>query len=118
MKRPKIPFPNRRNLAILAGVFLVGALVLVGLASLLLNIQARQREAEEYPLKIVEVSATELDPAVWGRNFPREYDTFLKTKDSTLQTKYGGSVPYSKLEKDPALVTLYAGYAFSVLNDC
>ncbi len=114
MKRPKIPFPNRRNLAILAGVFLVGALVLAGLAALLLNIQARQREAEEYPLKIVQVSATELDPAVWGRNFPREYDTFLKTKDSTLQTKYGGSVPYSKLEKDPALVTLYAGYAFSV----
>lgn len=114
MKRPKISFPNRRNLAVLAGVFLVGAIMLVGLAALLLNIQARQREAEEYPLKIVEVSATELDPAVWGRNFPREYDTFLKTKDSTLQTKYGGSVPYSKLEKDPALVRLYAGYAFSV----
>ena len=114
MKRPNISSLNRRSLAALAAVFVAGALVLVGIAALLLNIQDRQREAEEYPLKVVEVAATELNPAVWGRNFPREYDTFLKTQDSTLKTKYGGSVPFSKLEQDPALVRLYAGYAFSV----
>lgn len=113
MKRPALSL-NRRKVALLAGVFVVGAVALVGLAALLLNIQDRQHEAQEYPLKVVEVSAAELDPSVWGRNFPREYDTFLKTQDSTLNTKYGGSVPYSKLERDPALVRLYAGYAFSV----
>lgn len=114
MKLPSINVPNRRRLASLGGVFVVAALVFAGLAALLINIRDRQREAEEYPLHVVEVAATELDPAVWGRNFPREYDTFLKTQDSTLQTKYGGSVPYSKLQQDPALVRLYAGYAFSV----
>ncbi len=110
----RIALPAGRNLALLVGVFVVAALILAGLALLLLNIQGRKTEAEEYPLKVVEVSATELDPAVWGRNFPREYDTFLKTRDTTLVTKYGGSVQNSKLEKDPALLRLYAGYAFSV----
>ncbi len=105
---------NARNLALLLGAFVIAALLLAGLAALLLNIQQRKSEAEEYPLKVVQVAANELNPQVWGENFPREYDTFLKTQDSTLQTKYGGSVPYSKLEKDPALVRLYAGYAFSV----
>jgi nitrite reductase (cytochrome c-552) len=110
----KLLISGRRNLVILVGVFVLAALVIGGLAALLLNIQQRKVEALEYPLRVVQVSATELDPAVWGRNFPREYDTFVKTQDSTIETKYGGSVPSSKLTADPALVRLYAGYAFSV----
>jgi len=105
---------NRRTLALVAGICTVSALIFVGLALLLLNIQQRKNEAREYPLRIVRIEPNELDPAVWGRNFPHEYDTFLKTENSQLQTKYGGSVPQSKLERDPALQRLYAGYAFSV----
>ena len=37
----------------------------------------------------------------------------LMTKDNTTATAFGGSEPYSKLEKDPRLVTLFAGYPFS-----
>ena len=112
MKR--FPWLNGRNLILIIGVFAAAALAFVGLALLLLNIQQHKAEAQEYPLKVLEVAADELDPAVWGRNFPREYDSFLKTEDSTLETKYGGSVPHSKLQRDPALIRLYAGYAFSV----
>jgi nitrite reductase (cytochrome c-552) len=65
-------------------------------------------------LKVAEVSANELDPAVWGRNFPKHYDSFLKTEDDSYTTKYGGSQPYSKLERFPALKRLWAGNAFSV----
>jgi nitrite reductase (cytochrome c-552) len=110
----QIPWLKGRNLALFTGIFIVAALAFAGLAALLLNIQQRKFEAREYPLKIVQVEPNELDPEVWGRNFPHEYDTFLKTENSTLRTKYGGSVPDSKLERDPALVRLYAGYAFSV----
>ena len=50
---------------------LAGAIIFGGIAYLLSNIQTRKAEAVEYPLKVVEISDTELDPAVWGQNFPR-----------------------------------------------
>ena len=105
---------TKSRLAIVLGIFAAGAIIFAGLAALLLNVLEHKTEAQEYPLQIVRIESDELDPQVWGRNFPREYNTFVKTEDSTLQTKYGGSVPASKLEKYPALVRLYAGYAFSV----
>lgn len=92
-----------------------GGLVVMGLiAALLVNITTRKAEGEQYPLKIVEIAEGELDPAVWGKNFPRQYDSFMKTQDSTIVTPFGGSVPYSNLERFPAMVRIWAGYAFSV----
>jgi nitrite reductase (cytochrome c-552) len=102
-----------RNVLLIVGAFLLGATVMFGLASLLVNIDTRQDEAQVYPAKIVPIGADELDPAVWGRNFPRHYDSFLKTKDDTVGTPYGGSKVYSKLERYPAMVRIWAGYAFS-----
>jgi nitrite reductase (cytochrome c-552) len=92
----------------------VGAAVLTGVvAALLVNISDRKDEQAEYPLKVVEIGEDELDPAVWGQNFPQEYDRFVKTEEDYGSTEYGGSEPYSKLEKYPAMVRLWAGYAFS-----
>jgi nitrite reductase (cytochrome c-552) len=110
----RYPWLTKGRLALIVGIFAAAAIAFAGLAALLLNVQQHKAEAQEYPLKIVRIEPNELDPKVWGRNFPHEYDTFLKTENSTLRTKYGGSVPDSKLERDPALVRLYAGYAFSV----
>ncbi len=68
------------------------------------------------------------DPAVWGEQYPLEYETYLKTVDQ-VRTKYGGSealprtpdqadprsvVSQEKIEEDPRLKTMWAGYAFSV----
>lgn len=92
----------------------VAGLIIMGLVALLLvNITTRKAEGEQYPLQVVEIAPDELDPAVWGKNFPRQYDGYLKTQESTVNTPYGGSVPYSKLERYPAMVRLWAGYAFS-----
>jgi len=106
--------PSARNIVWLVAAFVVGALVMAGLAALLVSIQGHKNEAAEYPLRVVQIADNELDPAVWGKNFPREYDSFKKTEDTTISTTYGGSIKYSKLEKDPKLVRLYAGYPFSV----
>jgi len=62
---------------------------------------------------MVVVNAMEPDSAQWGLNFPNEYSTFLLTKTNQVRTMYGGSLPYSKIEADPRLVTLFAGYSFS-----
>ena len=95
-------------------VFIVAAGITAGIAALLTNIQARKAEAVQYPLKVVEIAAGELDPAVWGQNFPLQYDAFRKTEQDYGSTTYGGSTVYSKLERYPAMVRLWAGYAFSI----
>jgi nitrite reductase (cytochrome c-552) len=97
----------------LIAAFIGGALIMGAVALLLVNITNRKAEGEQYPLKVVEIAPDEIDPAVWGLNFPRHYDSFAKTEDSTISTPYGGSVPYSKLERYPAMVRIWAGYAFS-----
>ena len=68
------------------------------------------------------------DPAVWGKEYPLQYETYRKTVDQ-VRTKYGGSealphtpdeadprsvVSQEKIEEDPRLKTMWAGYAFSV----
>jgi len=107
-------FWTRRNLILLALAFIAGVGLMLGLAALLVNIQQRQEEAAQYPLKVVDIAEDELDPAVWGRNFPREYDRFVLTANDTISTTYGGSILYSKLERYPVLKRLWAGYPFSV----
>ncbi len=62
---------------------------------------------------MVTVQKFEPDSSIWGLNFPNQYTTMLQTKDNEERTVYGGSFPYSKLEADPRLLTLFAGYAFS-----
>ncbi|MBE2201459.1 MAG: ammonia-forming cytochrome c nitrite reductase subunit c552 [Anaerolinea sp.] len=105
--------PNGRSLTLIGAAFVLGLVVMAGLAALLTNIQQRKAETVEYPLRVVNIDPDELDPAVWGQNFPRQYDAFLRTEDDTISTPYGGSIPYSKLEKYPAMVRIWAGYAFS-----
>lgn len=105
---------SRRVWPVVILAFLVGFGLMAGLAALLANIQGHKSEEAQYPLRVVQIAQDELNPAEWGKNFPRQFATFSKTKDDTIETRYGGSVPYSKLERYPAAPKLWAGYAFSV----
>jgi nitrite reductase (cytochrome c-552) len=105
---------SRRHLLYLGAAFFAGLLIMGGLAALLINIQQRKSETLEYPLRVIAIEQDELDPAVWGMNFPRQYDSFMRTQNDTISTPYGGSVPYSKLERYPAMVRIWAGYAFAI----
>jgi len=100
--------------AIFAFVFLGLVLVGVGIGALLANITTRQVESLQYPLQIVAIGENEIDPEVWGKNFPIHYDRFMMTQQDYGQTPYGGSDNYSKLERYPAMIRIWAGYAFSI----
>ena len=55
-----------------------------------------------------------MDPAEWGKNFPRQYDGYLRTVDIE-RTRYGGSEAFQKLDDGSARWrTLFAGYAFAI----
>lgn len=103
---------SRRNL-LFTIVFLATAVLAGVVVGLLLNINGRKQEAQVSPLRVVDIPAGELDPAIWGQNYPVQYESFSRTQEDYGKTPYGGSTPYSKLEAYPAMVRLWAGYAFS-----
>jgi len=97
-----------------------------GLA-LLVNIWERKSEARHPFFRVVELTDTTEDSAVWGKNFPLQFDGYRRTVDQ-VRTRFGGSeamprtptkadprsiVAQSRLEEDPRLKTMWAGYAFS-----
>jgi nitrite reductase (cytochrome c-552) len=107
---------------------LVAAAAAAGLTALLVNIIERKQEARDPFFRVVELNDEIEDPAVWGKNFPFQYDGYLKTVDQ-VRTRYGGSeaiartptqadprslVAQSRLEEDPRLKTMWNGYAFAV----
>lgn len=94
-------------------IFFITAAATVAATLLLVNIFEKKQEAVLYPSVFKPVGDFETDPKVWGENFPFEYDTYTKTQVVEGRTFYGGSEVYSKLEKFPNLITLFAGYPFS-----
>ena len=57
----------------------------------------------------------DFDPrnAKWGESFPREYLSYLQTAKQDFSSKYNGNQHQDMLAKDPRMVILWAGYAFS-----
>jgi nitrite reductase (cytochrome c-552) len=103
------------------------ALVTLGVVALLVNIFEHKQEARNPFFRVVELTDDTEDPAVWGKNFPQQYDAYRRTVDQ-VRTRFGGSeavpreptsvdprsvVAQSRLDEDPRLKTIWAGYAFS-----
>jgi nitrite reductase (cytochrome c-552) len=101
------------NKTAFAFVVIVVAGATFGITRLLENIRERKLEARENVLRIADIDETTLDPVIWGKNFPRQFDTYKRTVDIE-RTRYGGSEAIQKLDQDPRLRVLFAGYAFSI----
>ena len=91
------------------------AAITFAVAALLVSIFTRKAEQRTPFVRLVEVNETTTDPEVWRKNWPREYDGYSRTVDTT-RTRYGGSeaMPAQKLDRDPWLKRMYSGYAFSI----
>jgi len=93
-------------------VLLVAAVVfLLGLLGM--SILERRWEAQRPSMVLAPLPRWEPDNAVWGRNYPREYEAYLQGRQSDTRTAFGGAVPRDYLEADPRLVILWSGYGFS-----
>src|SRR5262249_29882578 len=127
MNAPSSSESKRARRLFITVVVLAGVATLA-VTSLLINIFERKQEAKNPFYRVVELDDTIDDPAVWAKNFPMQYDLYQRTVDMQ-RTKYGGSealphsptqadprsvVAQSKLEEDPRLKTIWAGYSFSV----
>ena len=124
------PEKRKRNrwIGILIVAIAITAVVTAGITALLANVIERMGEASDSFTKVVELDDTVVDPAVWGQNFPAQYQSFLRTQEM-VATTHAGSVAEertptatdprtvistSRLEEDPRLKDMWAGYPFSV----
>jgi nitrite reductase (cytochrome c-552) len=111
----------------IVGLAVLAALAAAGGSALLVTILERRTEARNPFYRVVELTDRTTDPAVWGKNFPLQWDGYRRTVDQ-VRTRFGGSeavprtptqadprsvVAQSRLEEDPRLRILWAGYAFA-----
>jgi len=105
------------TLGVLATVLVV-AVATAAVTALLVNIFERKSEARQPFVRLVEVTEDTTDPSVWGVNWPKQYDSYLRTAEAT-RTRFGGhggseALPEQKIERDPWLKRMFLGYAFSI----
>jgi nitrite reductase (cytochrome c-552) len=73
------------------------------------------------PVKPVTIPANEVDPAVWGKAYPTEYEMWKKTEEPTAAGKSvykkgwdADKITYDKLSEFPYLALLFNGWGFGV----
>jgi nitrite reductase (cytochrome c-552) len=95
-------------------IIFTGTMAIVFLLGLLAS-SIMERRAEAVFAYTPQVDYSQFEPRneIWGENFPREYQSYLKTSDTSFRSKYNGSASIDMLEVDPRLVVLWAGYSFS-----
>lgn len=110
------PSANRsRTVAIYVATIVGAGLGMVMILALLVTIFTRKQEARVPFHRVVEIDESTIDPAIWGANWPRQYDSYKRTVDYE-RTRYGGSdaIPVQKLDEYPWLRAMWSGYAFSL----
>jgi nitrite reductase (cytochrome c-552) len=119
--------PRRSIGRVITYTAIATALVAAAVTALLVTIVERKQEARNPFYRVVDLTEDSVEPETWGKNFPLQYDSYRRTVDQQ-RTRYGGSeavprtpteadprsiVAQSRLEEDPRLRTMWAGYAFS-----
>jgi nitrite reductase (cytochrome c-552) len=73
------------------------------------------------PVKTVQIPEGEVDPAVWGKAYPTEYELWKKTEEPAAagKSKYkrgfdADKVTYDKLSEFPYMALLFNGWGFGV----
>jgi nitrite reductase (cytochrome c-552) len=94
-------------------VFIVAVVATLIVTFVLITMFERKQEARTPFVRVAEISEITTNPRPWGMNWPHQFDGWKSTAGDEF---YGGSsaLPQSKLDTQPYLRRLYAGYAFSI----
>ncbi|MBP1627907.1 MAG: nrfA [Holophagaceae bacterium] len=110
------PFFSRPTVR-LGLVACAAAIATILVLALYSSVMKRKTEALQTSFRLVNLDEKTVDPAQWGKNFPRQFDAYQRTNER-YSTRYGGAgsegMAKSRLEADPRLVTLFDGYAFAI----
>jgi nitrite reductase (cytochrome c-552) len=110
--------PSTKSNFVFGTVIVAVAVVTALITGLLMNIAERKREAQNPYVGLVQVGEDDTDPAKWGVNWPKQFESYKLTATST-RTRFGGhggseAMPEEKIERDPWLKRMFLGYAFSI----
>lgn len=94
-------------------LFFVTMIVVFLLGLLASSVMERRAEAVFAYAPKVKLSQFEPRNEVWGENFPKEFQSYYQTADTTFRSLFGGNGVVDMLEHYPDYVILWAGYAFS-----
>lgn len=104
---------NRGSSTIYWIVFILAIVVAFCLGLFISSIATRKAEKEYVYKPKVEIKDFEPRNELWGENFPKEFESYYKTKEGDFLSKYNGNAMIDMLEIDPRLVVLWAGYGFA-----
>jgi len=92
-------------IVVLIGTFVLGMVV----------VSVNQKRAQHTKRNVLfEIKPEEMmEATAWGRNFPRQYESWTRTQVDTPATKYGGFRDRDYLRLTPEYVVLFAGFGFS-----
>jgi nitrite reductase (cytochrome c-552) len=95
---------NRKIIGLLAVLLVAVVLVIIRVAV----------AVPESSVKITPLPDNEYDPAVWGKEYPLEYKSFQKNRETAASpTGFGGSINVQKSLKEPEILMNFKGMAFS-----
>lgn len=94
-------------------LFLTTLIIVFILGLLASSVTERRAEAIFVNKPVVALSDYEPRNEEWGKNYPREFESYYRTADTSFRTLYNGNTMIDMLEVDPRLVVLWAGYGFS-----
>ena len=113
--------PRRRWVPI--AVLIVVAMASAALTWLLITIFEHKQEAKSPFAQVVQLTDTTYDPAVWGENFPIEYEQYKKTAEDTdgdfVKVDPTADDPreyhtISRIDSETRAQKMWRGYAFAV----
>src|ERR687898_1051046 len=93
-------------------IAVLAAVAAIAATALLVNIFQRQQEARNPFYRVVELNDETVDPEIWAKNFPLQYDGYRRTVDQ-IRTRYGGSEagPPTPTQNDPPRIVAQARLA-------
>ena len=70
-----------RGTKVVVAAAIASAVVTLGVTAMLVSIFEKKQEARNPFFRVVPLDDTTQDPAVWGKNFPSQYDGYKRTVD-------------------------------------
>ncbi len=106
---------NQKRKPIVNWLLFIGTVIVVFAAGIFTASIMERRAEKAARMQIVkEIPEWEPRNEVWGENFPKEWETYMKTLDTNFVSPHGGSHTIDYLAEFPELVILWAGYPFSI----
>lgn len=104
--------PKRSNLVNWL-LFIATIIIVILIVLLTTSIVERRVETIARLQPVREIPEWEPRNEIWGENYPKEYESYMRTRDTLFRSAHGGSATIDYLEEYPELVILWAGYGFA-----